>query len=362
MLEDLVRDVIQHNYSSILLFLFLIVFVATNRTFSKSVIWHFLSASFFVILLTFSDNCRFYSAKLSSPDFVRYISAAAGYALRPVILLFLSLISRRNSKSSILKLVIPGAINTAISFLSIPTGIMFSFDQANNFVRGPFGYLCHIICLYYMIYILVHLFRQFKANKIETLVITVIMFAAVAAAAMEHILKYDLILSQTMGIGIVFYFLFLNVQVYKRDTLTQLLNRRSFYLDLSRLKRSKVVILSMDLNNLKKINDSFGHAAGDKAITTTVEYMLQVFYKCAKVYRTGGDEFMAIFKKMNMEQAQIKVAEFTHILSKTEFRVACGLAEFNPGDNFEKVISLSDAEMYKHKKILKELENTEKGD
>lgn len=353
---DLVRDVIQHNYSSILLFLFLIVFVATNRTFSRSVIWHFLSASFFVILLTFSDNCRFYSAKLSSPDFVRYISAAAGYALRPTILLFLSLISRRNSKSSILKLIIPGAVNTAISFISIPSGIMFSFTPENKFIHGPLGYLCHLCCLYYMIYIMVHLLRQFKSNKIECLVISVIMFSAAIAATLEHIFKFDLILAQTIGVGIVFYFLLLNVQVYKRDTLTQLLNRRCFYLDLSRLKKRKVVLLSMDLNNLKKINDSFGHAAGDVAITTTVDCMLKVFYKCAKVYRTGGDEFMAVFKKLNIDQAQKKVDEFTKLLSNTEFRVACGLAEFNPGDNFEKVISLSDAEMYRHKKFLKEME------
>ncbi|MBQ0002951.1 MAG: GGDEF domain-containing protein [Treponema sp.] len=356
MAADMVRDIIQHNYSSILFFLFLVVFVSTNRTFNRSVIWNFLGAAFFTILLTVSDNIRFYSAKLSSPDIYRYLSAACGYSLRPLILFFLALVTSRNFKKNVFYLILPAAVNALISFISIPTGIMFSFTSANRFVHGPLGYLCHVTSLFYMIYILHYLLKQFKSNRIECLVISVIMFSAFIAAFLEHLKLFDLILSQTMGIGIVFYFLLLNVQVYKRDTLTQLLNRRCFYLDLSRLKNRKVVILSMDLNNLKKINDGFGHAAGDAAINTTVECMLAVFYKCARVYRTGGDEFMAIFKKMNLEQARIKVEEFTKKLSQTQFRVACGLAEFNPGDNFEKVISLSDAEMYKHKKFLKELE------
>ena len=88
-----------------------------------------------------------------------------------------------------------------------------------------------------------------------------------------------------------------------------------------------MILLSMDLNNLKLLNDSQGHAAGDKALATVSQEMLKSFSKYAKIYRTGGDEFMAIFRRSNLQTVQNYIQNFQNSLKKTEYRVACGAAE-----------------------------------
>jgi diguanylate cyclase (GGDEF)-like protein len=114
-----------------------------------------------------------------------------------------------------------------------------------------------------------------------------------------------------------------------------------------------MILLSMDLNNLKLYNDTKGHGAGDKALVTVTEIMIEVFSKYAKLFRTGGDEFMAIFSKQDSALAEKLVQEFQNKLSKTEYRVACGIAQYVPGDDIEKIITLSDEKMYAHKVLLK---------
>ena len=49
----------------------------------------------------------------------------------------------------------------------------------------------------------------------------------------------------------------------------------------------------MDVNRLKIVNDSQGHAAGDELLQGAASCMKKCFDSCGKVYRTGGDEFIA---------------------------------------------------------------------
>ncbi len=116
----------------------------------------------------------------------------------------------------------------------------------------------------------------------------------------------------------------------------------------------------MDLNNLKLYNDTKGHAAGDRALITVTEIMDDVFGRHAKLFRTGGDEFMAIFTKQDKEYIEKLVDDFQTALNATEYKVACGIAEYVPGDDIEKVITLSDERMYSHKVKLKNSESFKK--
>ena len=93
----------------------------------------------------------------------------------------------------------------------------------------------------------------------------------------------------------------------------------------------------------------------DKALVTVSQEMYKHFSKHAKLYRTGGDEFMAIFKKGNFDFIEGLVNNFQEDLKKTEYRVACGIASYTPGDDIEKIITICDERMYSNKiKIKKE--------
>lgn len=78
------------------------------------------------------------------------------------------------------------------------------------------------------------------------------------------------------------------------DILTELPNRRSFteqLLDDEEKKEIGTIFIMYDVNNLKKINDIYGHQAGDEIIKKTADIINKTFASYGKTYRIGGDEF-----------------------------------------------------------------------
>ena len=350
------RLLIQTEFAPLVSIFVLMAFIKTNVSFSDSTNRSFLLACSAAILLTCSDSMRFITAHMDHPTIYRYISAGAGYALRPLILFRLTIISSRYKIRNKFLMGIPIVFCCFISILSIfpfAHGLMFSFSDDNKFVRGPFGYLSHIVSLFYSFQVVYYSLKNFMYNKFEPVIVIIMEIAAFTATFMENRYKYDFVLSQVLISSIIFYYFFLLTQTFKRDTLTHFLNRRIFYLELKHLLKDPFIILSMDLNNLKVFNDTQGHAAGDKAIITVTTEMTKTFSKYATLYRTGGDEFMAIFKKSSLAEVINLVSVFQENLKKTEYQVACGYASYTPGDDVDKIISLSDERMYENKVILK---------
>ena len=83
------------------------------------------------------------------------------------------------------------------------------------------------------------------------------------------------------------------------DELTKLLNRRGFMEKALRLmgenKGKKACMVFADVDHLKEINDTFGHAAGDFAIITAANYLRENLPKDTVIARIGGDEYVALF-------------------------------------------------------------------
>ena len=88
------------------------------------------------------------------------------------------------------------------------------------------------------------------------------------------------------------------VRIAMTDELTNLFNRRCYEEDhieyAEHGMRDDFVILCADVNGLKKVNDTVGHAAGDELIKGAAESLLIAIGQKGKVYRTGGDEFIAM--------------------------------------------------------------------
>ena len=79
------------------------------------------------------------------------------------------------------------------------------------------------------------------------------------------------------------------------DELTECFNRRAYERDILTLsKEVEFIYISMDVNGLKIVNDSMGHTAGDELLKGAAFCMKQCFEPYGKVYRVGGDEFIAI--------------------------------------------------------------------
>lgn len=92
------------------------------------------------------------------------------------------------------------------------------------------------------------------------------------------------------------------------DQLTKLYNRRAYENDIIELERDakKIIYASIDINELKIVNDTYGHEAGDEVIVGASGCMKQCFGAYGKVYRTGGDEFAVILYASEAELEHIK--------------------------------------------------------
>lgn len=85
------------------------------------------------------------------------------------------------------------------------------------------------------------------------------------------------------------------IETSNTDELTGCFNRRAYEKDIAHLKKeTEFIYVSMDVNGLKIINDSLGHAAGDELLRGASYCIRKSFDDYGKVYRIGGDEFVAI--------------------------------------------------------------------
>jgi len=125
-----------------------------------------------------------------------------------------------------------------------------------------------------------------------------------------------------------------------KDGLTKMMNRAAFEKyksELKSMKKTNVICVSMDLNNLKQTNDTFGHSAGDTIIKDFAGVLKSVFEKQGKLFRIGGDEFLLIFEDsshITIDKLQTKlndkIEKDSHIHKyKLEyaFGIGCGMSE-----------------------------------
>jgi len=146
------------------------------------------------------------------------------------------------------------------------------------------------------------------------------------------------------------------------DGLTGLLNRTSYMTDVENLKNNtKGLIAIFDVNDLKKVNDKFGHAEGDNLILTISSTLNEFFSKIGKCYRIGGDEF-AFISEENIENEFNKVyKKFVTYLNrynknsdkKYVMSVAMGYSLISKENTIENAYKLADQNMYENKKQMK---------
>ena len=344
------------NFAPVVSILILFAFIKTNVSFSDNINRVFTLVCGAALLLVVSDSTRFVTARMTHPGFLRYFSKCVGYILRCLIIYLITLIAKRKKTKHLFVCSIPLLVCILIStinFLPFGRGLLFTVDENNVFHRGYLGFTPHFICVLYSIQLIYYSFKKFSHYRHEPFVVIMIEVAAFTAMIVEILYDFDFILCHVLISSIIFYYFFLLTQVYKRDTLTSFFNRRCFYLTLNHQHNRSMILLSMDLNNLKLLNDTYGHAEGDKALITVSKEMLRAFGRYAKLYRTVGDEFMAIFRKRNISEVINLVSLFPDNLKKTDYRVACGFAPYMPGDDIDKIISLCDERMYADKERLK---------
>lgn len=158
------------------------------------------------------------------------------------------------------------------------------------------------------------------------------------------------------------------LEVAQVDGLTGLLRREGFEehvkKELSRSKRTgePFAVCIVDLNDLKKVNDTYGHPAGDEMIKKFAKVLKKATREWDIVARTGGDEFMILLLAQNLTNALtakerlLKELEARKKSLRYFFGAAIGFASTDQGHaTFQSLYDAADSAMYEHKKELKQM-------
>ncbi|MCR5282583.1 MAG: GGDEF domain-containing protein [Lachnospiraceae bacterium] len=158
-------------------------------------------------------------------------------------------------------------------------------------------------------------------------------------------------------------------EMSRLDPMTGVTNRRGFFDTIHRILKDpqnfgrKAVAVYADMDNLKIVNDEFGHDEGDYAIKTIARVLSESFRSSDVVGRMGGDEFAA-FAIVNQNhlmreirnRIQTSMKEFNDASDKPYYvNISLGIYEFviNPDTDFEQILKEADAKLYMEKKEKK---------
>jgi diguanylate cyclase (GGDEF)-like protein len=145
------------------------------------------------------------------------------------------------------------------------------------------------------------------------------------------------------------------------DGMTGLANYRTFYdileKELLRVRRygGKIALIMVDIDNLKKINDAYGHRVGDVVIKRVSKRIKECIRQIDTAARYGGDEFAIILPNTNLSKARLVAERMVNAVARSQIvwkneqiipSISIGLGEYGPDTNPEDMTSRSDQALY----------------
>ncbi len=137
----------------------------------------------------------------------------------------------------------------------------------------------------------------------------------------------------------------------KLDALTGVFNRRAYENEVAEMDKGKrasdrCIVLMIDLDHFKSINDTWGHAAGDLVLRVAARTIVHCLRKCERIYRYGGEEFVVFLSNMSeksvshlAERLRRQIERMTVVYNSQEIRITCSIGITS---STEKDISIMD--------------------
>lgn len=156
-----------------------------------------------------------------------------------------------------------------------------------------------------------------------------------------------------------------NRNMSRYDELTKIFNRGYSIKQVKALMEEKkqFILVSADLNNLKVINDLYGHDVGDILIISFVNNMKLFLPDDAIFSRYGGDEFVTVFPNSSRTEVAVIMDDVSKFCSNYEIKeckipinvsFSYGIVEYpTESGNYDEVLKIADERMYRHKRNYK---------
>lgn len=151
------------------------------------------------------------------------------------------------------------------------------------------------------------------------------------------------------------------------DPLTELFNRRHFFeltqkeMDRCQRYNRPLSVIMLDIDKFKRVNDMFGHLAGDRVLVQTAQRIEKALRKVDSACRYGGEEFAVLLPETNLMQAEMVAQRLWRVIGerpavsaelKIPITISVGVASYKPGGalSVDTLLDQADQAMYLAKK------------
>lgn len=274
-------------------------------------------------------------------------------------------------KNKTLKLlfILPALIVCALAIISVHTGWLYYIDDAGHSHHGKFYFLQALDYFYVtaasVLSFICYKRSEFEREKRRFLVFTHFIILPICLSIIETIWSQNGLLILSHAIFLSMLILFVNDQHHKIliDNLTGLPNRYGMDVALqnrlSQTKRDgkiKFSLLIGDLDEFKKINDTWGHLEGDRALIMTANTLSKISKQYgATAYRMGGDEFAVITSNGDEENNRALCAKISDAVSAIPFRddftlsMSLGRENYDGSMTVIELLHAADEKLYQQK-------------
>ena len=355
--DSILQGFVQLNALPIELVIYMIAMIILNRKYEPEITKKIRFPVVLLLLLILDDNVDYYFYQINETSIKHIIIAFIGYNLRINTMLSMIFVVLRNNHNKYKNyLVIPAAICLVLTSTALFTHWVIWYDIDGTKHHGILGYVPHIVSAFYTFYLVIMCIRTMKKEKFEEgLVILLACILISIGTLTESIFHVRGVLMGAISLIIVLYYLYVHNEYFKIDTLTGVYNRLSFRADTDLYKGQISGLFMIDLNDLKTLNDKYGHDEGDRALKTLAYNVNKILPPKCYLYRTGGDEFTIL---CTIKAPDLNYDELKKIIKKeaenTTYSWAVGYAKFNnPDEEFNLVYKRADKNMYEDKTLMK---------
>ncbi len=248
-------------------------------------------------------------------------------------------------------LFVPMVLEVCIMIANVWTGWVFAISENDVLLRGPLNFFPHLISLCGLFYIIGSIIKNsYESRRFEAPLFIVILIIVLAFFLGEIFLGVRLYVWNVSALFVEIYLCTLFFRRLHRDRMTGLLNREHFENALKenvKIKQKFAVVF--DLDNLKEINDTYGHFVGDKYISLAGEIVNENFCDIGYVYRIGGDEFAVIGAYFNPQMVQQRLENCSVMSKDAKVGMSYGFATAKKGEGILALYQNADKEMYQNK-------------
>lgn len=315
-----------------------------------------------VIILIVAETVMFYTEQWTQTfdhvSILRPLMTASIYSIYPVILIVLMQLTstKTMSRKRLLLILVPEIVSVPLFYTSQWTHLIFYYVEPNSYQGGGkfLASLPYFLLGFYALLFIIHTYIYFRQNMKRVLLSAMfIMLVPLTGMIVYLIAETGKDYTGLLTSAVVLYYLFVYIHMAKIDPLTHLFNRQSIYKDIQDENRAVTGAVSADMNDLKYLNDTFGHEKGDEALMAVASVMKERCGKNGIIYRVGGDEFVILYLNSSVQEIADSVKAMQEGMAKTDYVCAFGYAMREPGQSISDTIRDSDRFMYENKAVLK---------